>query len=312
MEVLVSPDASSRVTLQPWKQKFTDAQANSLLGSFFKGQYSKGEYDPIEDQILIPFHKEGAGGINVCAIELNRHIGTMLARHNDREVFQVYAGFETKHFSVGDTCIFDKADCVILSIKRNKGYYGKTPALASKTLDYWGHDPEHRLRVTAELESDDADHLLFMTSTQFDVNGDKERVTQASHTIVLRMLDADVEETISSSGDINKLELSYAMTVHKAQGSEWRRVYVCIHHSHAVSLSRELLYTAVTRAKEELHVICERDTFVKGVLNQVIKGDTLEAKAKFLDLKLRIAAQKVRTEGAERTKGEGHGSGLAK
>jgi ATP-dependent exoDNAse (exonuclease V) alpha subunit len=46
-------------------------------------------------------------------------------------------------------------------------------------------------------------------------------------------------------------------------------------------LQRELIYTAVTRAKKELYVICEPDTFYKGVINQRIKGTTLAEKAEF-------------------------------
>ena len=46
-------------------------------------------------------------------------------------------------------------------------------------------------------------------------------------------------------------------------------------------MQRELLYTAVTRAREELYVICEGDTFTKGVLSQRIKGNTLAEKAEF-------------------------------
>ena len=46
-------------------------------------------------------------------------------------------------------------------------------------------------------------------------------------------------------------------------------------------INSELLYTAVTRAREHLYVICEPDHFVKGIETQRIKGRTLEEKAKF-------------------------------
>ena len=42
--------------------------------------------------------------------------------------------------------------------------------------------------------------------------------------------------------------LGYALTVHKAQGSEWDRVFLLLHQSHNTMIQRELLYTAVTRA----------------------------------------------------------------
>lgn len=51
-------------------------------------------------------------------------------------------------------------------------------------------------------------------------------------------------------------------------------------------LQRELLYTAVTRAKEELFCICEPDTFEKGIIRQRIKGATWQEKAEFFKGKL--------------------------
>lgn len=49
-------------------------------------------------------------------------------------------------------------------------------------------------------------------------------------------------------------ETAYAMTVHKAQGSEFRRVLLILPEQDAKVLTRELLYTAVTRAKESVEI----------------------------------------------------------
>lgn len=46
------------------------------------------------------------------------------------------------------------------------------------------------------------------------------------------------------------LELAYALTVHRVQGSEWPWVIVVCHSSHSFMLNRQLFYTAITRAKE--------------------------------------------------------------
>ena len=86
---------------------------------------------------------------------------------------------------------------------------------------------------------------------------------------------------ISKAAEINNLLHSYSLTVHKAQGSEWQKVFLCLHQSHATMLQRELLYTAVTRAKEELYVICEPESFTKGIKSQKIKGNTLAEKAEY-------------------------------
>lgn len=50
--------------------------------------------------------------------------------------------------------------------------------------------------------------------------------------------------------EASTLRLAYALTIHKSQGSEWDWVAVVVHGSHHYMWNRQLLYTAVTRAKK--------------------------------------------------------------
>jgi exodeoxyribonuclease V alpha subunit len=106
-------------------------------------------------------------------------------------------------------------------------------------------------------------------------------VNNASHIITVEMNDSGTVVKIDKAGDINSLLLGYCLTIHKSQGSEWRKVFIMLHQSHATMIQRELLYTAVTRAKEELYIICEPDSFVNGIRSQRIKGNTLAEKAEY-------------------------------
>lgn len=67
------------------------------------------------------------------------------------------------------------------------------------------------------------------------------------------------------TSELNEIELAYAMTIHKSQGSEYKKVFIPVHESHAIMLQRNLLYTAVTRAKEELVLVGSEDAFNKGI-----------------------------------------------
>jgi exodeoxyribonuclease V alpha subunit len=87
--------------------------------------------------------------------------------------------------------------------------------------------------------------------------------------------------SVDSASELNTLTLAYAITVHKSQGSEAQKVFLFLHQSHNTMCQRELLYTAVTRARKELYVICEKDTFTKGVISQKIKGTTLQEKLEY-------------------------------
>jgi hypothetical protein len=61
-----------------------------------------------------------------------------------------------------------------------------------------------------------------------------------------------------SQRDMGRLELAYALTVHKAQGSDFETAIVIIPKK-AVTMSRELLYTALTRFKQQLVLLVEHD-----------------------------------------------------
>ena len=59
---------------------------------------------------------------------------------------------------------------------------------------------------------------------------------------------------------LNELELAYAMTVHKSQGSEYQAVILSAWSASAYLLSRSILYTAITRARELLIIAGREDT----------------------------------------------------
>ncbi|MCD8375530.1 MAG: ATP-dependent RecD-like DNA helicase, partial [Oscillospiraceae bacterium] len=57
-----------------------------------------------------------------------------------------------------------------------------------------------------------------------------------------------------------ELELAYAITVHKAQGSEYRAVVLAVLDGAPVLMTRGVLYTAVTRARELLVLVGDENT----------------------------------------------------
>ena len=59
---------------------------------------------------------------------------------------------------------------------------------------------------------------------------------------------------------LNELEPAYAMTVHKSQGNEYRAVILSAWNGSPYLLSRSVLYTAITRAKELLIIVGREDT----------------------------------------------------
>lgn len=274
-----------KLTLKPWKKKIKELDALNTVALMFCGNKhvqddptkqatgleEAGYYDPEEDIILIPFNK------SFGTDELNKKIAHYLARKRGAQTFQVVAGFNKHYFSPGDRVLFDKEDAVIESIKPNPIYSGAKAMEPSSTLDYWGFDPVVHTTGRTELSDDAMDFLL----NQVASTSSEDRVNSASHQIVLKMSDYDKTVTLDKAGDINNLSLGYCLTVHKSQGSEWRKVFFIMHQSHATMLQRELLYTGITRAREELFIVCEPETFTNGIRSQRVKGDTLAEKAEY-------------------------------
>ena len=183
--------------------------------------------------------------------------------------------------------LHEKEDAEIISINSNGLYMGtKLPRKESIYIDRWGFSKETESDSgLGSLEDDDftsgysMDQIDTMLSLMSDEEAAKERRNEASHVITIRMLADGEEISLSKASEINALLLGYALTIHKAQGSEYRKVYLLLHQSHNQMIARELLYTAVTRAKEELYIICESDTFKRGITKQRVPGNTIAEKA---------------------------------
>ncbi len=65
----------------------------------------------------------------------------------------------------------------------------------------------------------------------------------------------DNRRAVYLSGELNELVLSYAITIHKSQGSEFDAVVIPVLSGPPMLLTRNLLYTAVTRAKKMVVLI---------------------------------------------------------
>lgn len=61
--------------------------------------------------------------------------------------------------------------------------------------------------------------------------------------------------------EMEDLNLAYCMTVHKSQGSEFPNVIVVLPGKPANMLKRNLLYTAITRAKKKVWILSEKDSY---------------------------------------------------
>ncbi|MCF0225452.1 MAG: ATP-dependent RecD-like DNA helicase [Fibrobacter sp.] len=76
------------------------------------------------------------------------------------------------------------------------------------------------------------------------------------------------DKNVEYEGDeIEDLSLAYVTTIHKSQGSEYPAVIVILDSSHYVMLQRNLIYTAITRAKGHVWILSAPGAFYQAVRN---------------------------------------------
>lgn len=87
-------------------------------------------------------------------------------------------------------------------------------------------------------------------------------------------VDFDGNEVSYSRMEWNQLRLAYCISIHKAQGSQFKMVLLPIVQQFSRMLQRNLLYTAITRAAEKLVLIGEPYAVVTSIKNEAVNRKT--------------------------------------
>lgn len=96
-------------------------------------------------------------------------------------------------------------------------------------------------------------------------NGDIGEIFAIQHDIIyVRYPEQDVQY---EGPGVDEITLAYATTVHKSQGSEYHTVIMALVNSHFIMLQRNLLYTAVTRAKRKVILVGTKKALELAVQN---------------------------------------------
>lgn len=101
-----------------------------------------------------------------------------------------------------------------------------------------------------------------------DINNEKLTVDYFDHIVTYE------------KNELNELTLAYASSVHKSQGSEYKVVIIPLSTSHYIMLQRNLLYTAITRAKQKVIIIGSKKALMTAIQsNRTQKRYTLLAES---------------------------------
>ena len=243
-----------------------------------------GDYNEHSDIILIPFNKQPMG-----TKSMNEKIASFLGQKRNALVQEVKAGFNKWWLAVGDKVLVEKQTCWITSIVENPKYMGEScapPALYSR---------DGTLISGGDIDFDEVVDMELADYSDFSMEDIEEDMGKraASHIVTVstqnpnepidtedESAEAPLTMSLSSAGDFRDETFSfgYCMSVHKAQGSEWRKVFILLHYDFSAMLNRELMYTAVTRAREEVVICAKPDLIEVSIKRQKIAGVGLQEK----------------------------------
>ena len=97
---------------------------------------------------------------------------------------------------------------------------------------------------------------VIMTQNNYEIqvmNGDVGEISRKQGNVYL--VEFDGLEIPFSEAELQSLELAYAVSIHKSQGSEYPAVIIPITSEHSFMLSRNLIYTAITRGRQQVILV---------------------------------------------------------
>ena len=125
---------------------------------------------------------------------------------------------------------------------------------------------------------------IIMTKTNYDkgyINGDIGYIIDKTKTGEL-VISYHGGVLYIDKDDYCNMELAYAITIHKSQGSEFPKIHIVLPEGAANMMTRRLLYTAITRARKAVEVYAQGNAFCDAVMDKAEKKRYTLLKHRFI------------------------------
>lgn len=199
-------------------------------------------YSEIMDEVILCLNYDGKFGLN----NMNSYF-----QNANTETAVVWRDWKYK---VGDHILFNDTDRFSLLYNNLKGRIVQIELFDS------------RIRFTVDVEIPLTEQDCQNDGIEFiDIIDDVTRIRFDVFDFEEEMADEDRKKTIVP------FQLAYAVSIHKAQGLEYRSVKVVIPSSNAEKITHGIFYTAITRAKEKLKIYWSSET-----MQEVVAGFSID------------------------------------
>ena len=244
-------------------------------------------YDPLRDNIIVPSNK------NLCGTDLLNEKLVLMFNPEQKENgiivnkrIRIHTGNDNKFFALRDKVMITKNINTIdppitngmLGIVEALNLNGKYDQKRSQIDDDEGGDLDMG-EIDLDLGNLEAAFSSFADKEKEEKEDESQDQRQASHVMVIRFENGQTYEC-STAGDYRAVKHGYATTCHKAQGGEYPNVIILCHSINSVQLTQEWLYTAVTRARNNVYLVCNQRGLDQALKRQAISGYTLKDKIK--------------------------------
>jgi exodeoxyribonuclease V alpha subunit len=144
----------------------------------------------------------------------------------------------------------------------------------------WAAEVERWL-AAAGLTADQewyAGRPLLVTANDYELqlfNGDTGVVVEQPHQGLVAAFTRADQPVLLSPHRLSSVQTVHAMTVHRAQGSQFQRVTLVLPTGDSPLLSRELFYTAITRAEAHVRVVGTEEAVRRAVTRPIVRASGL-------------------------------------
>lgn len=256
---------------------------NDLL-RVIKALHQKGDFDPMHDAIIVPTndHQLGQRLLNehlVLYFNPPQRVGGAVL--NPR--INISTGVGTGIYAIGDKVM-------LLANDRERGLTNGMIGVVSDITINGAYDSSRRGAMELNEVEDEFgfeeinvdgigeevhDAIVAREAVKDMDKGANQR--QASHIMTVKFQDGQ-EVKMQTAGNYKNITYGYAFTCHKAQGGEFKRVIILCHSANSKMLTREWLYTAVTRAQERVILVCNERGLEQAINTQRVKGRSIKDK----------------------------------